>query len=87
MLTTYLLPLNKEEDTVVNISYENVVEFGSLEIWKSVKNSIDMYRYDNKDFVFNTVQSGICFDASATPVTDWVYKRLKDDLKKICWFD
>lgn len=86
-LTTYILPTSKEENTVVDISYENVVEFDSEEIWKSIKNCIDKYRFDNRDFVYSTINDGRCFDATATPVTDWVYDKLKDDLKKICWID
>lgn len=86
-LTTYILPMSKEENTVVDISYGNVVEFDSEEIWKSIKNSINKYRFDNLDFVYCSIHDGICFDATATPVTDWVYDKLKDDLKKICWID
>ena len=86
-LTTYILPLNKDEDTTVDISYENVVEPDSEEVWKSIKNSIDKYRSDNKIFVYNSIRSGVCFEATTTPVTDWVYERLKNDLEKICWYD
>ena len=87
LLSTYVLPLSTEQNTVVDISYENVVDLDSDEIWKIIKNSIGKYRFDNENFVYSSMYSGVCFHATTTPVTDWVYKRLNDDLKKICWVD
>lgn len=87
VISTYVLPLKKDCKTEIDISYDNEVNISSEKIWQDVKKSIEQNRFDDIDFVYSSLRSGVCFNATATPVTDWVYDRLKEDLKKISWYD
>lgn len=87
VLSWYVLPLPRREKNSIHISYDNKVNLDDSSIWNDISNSRNKWRVDNTDFVWSSIHSGICFESTSTPVTDWVYDRLKNDLKKICWIE
>ena len=87
VLSWYVLPLPRREKNSIHISYDNKVNLDDSSIWNDISNSRNKWRVDNTDFVWSSIHSGVCFESTSTPVTDWVYDRLKNDLKKICWIE
>lgn len=84
VLSWYVLPLSWGEKNSIHISYDNKVNLNDSSIWNDIQNSRNKWRVENTDFVLNSIHSGVCFESTSTPVTDWVYDKLKKDLKAIC---
>lgn len=87
VISWYVLPLPKGEKNSVQISYDNKVDLDDSSIWNDITNSRNKWRAENTEFVWSSIHSGICLESTPTPVTDWVYDKLKKDLKAICWIE
>lgn len=87
ILSWCLIPLPPSEKTVIDIAYENTVDIDDEELWKRFETALNHLRADNRSFVWSSMSSGACIDISCTPVTDWVYEKLRNDLKEIKWID
>lgn len=85
VLSWYILPLPEGAPNCVQLSYDQKVDLDDPAIWNEISNSRNKLRSENSEFVWCSMQSGMCFESTCTPVTDWVYDKLKKDLKKICW--
>ena len=86
-LTWYALPLNSDQHSIIDISYDNTVKIGDDVIRENIIHCLNHNRKDNKEFIWSSVISGFCFEATSTPITDWVYDKLYSDFKKIGWID
>lgn len=87
ILSWCLIPLPPSEKTVIDIAYENKVDIDDEELWKRFETALNHLRADNRSFVWSSMRSGACIEISCTPVTDWVYEKLRNDLKEIKWID
>ena len=87
VISWYVLPLPNGKKNSIQISYDNKVDLNDPSIWSDISNSRNSCRAENIEFVWSSINSGICFQSTSTPVTDWVYDKLKKDLKAICWIE
>lgn len=86
-MTWYMIPLPLNEQSFSQIKYKSIDDIWnkSSEIFDELKKKVSLLRPENDHYMYFTIHSGRCFDASETPVTDIIYTWLENDLKKIGW--
>jgi hypothetical protein len=89
-LQYYLSPLEIGMKNEVEIKLQDdrdYLEHEAKEIFRKLAQEANKYRENSKEYISFSIYVGRCMDSTSTPVTDIVYKLLKDDLKRIGWVE